>query len=148
VWPKYSQVVVHDFVTGAMENVTATTHYAAVQQTARELIDGNHEDIISHELFHQWFGDLVTTESWANVSLNEGFATYGEYLWNEHKYGLDEADFQLYNDLQMYLNQSQISLDPLIRFHYTDNEEMFDPTVYQKGSRILHMLRKYVGDEA
>ena len=49
--------------------------------------------LVSHELIHQWFGDLVTCESWSNLPLNESFATYGEYLWNEYKYGRDEADY-------------------------------------------------------
>jgi aminopeptidase N len=62
---------------------------------SRELIDYNWDDIIAHELFHQWFGDLVTCESWANIPLNEAFATYGEYLWKTHKYGKDEGDYHL-----------------------------------------------------
>lgn len=147
-WPKYSQVVVHDFVSGAMENVTATVHFDKLNQTAREMIDENREDIISHELFHQWFGDLVTCESWSNISLNESFATYGEYLWNEHKYGKDEADYKLNNDLEDYLYTSKSVSEPLIRFNYADKEEVFDGISYQKGGRILHMLRNVVGDDA
>ncbi len=147
-WPKYSQVVVHDFVTGAMENVSATVFFDKMQQTSREMIDGNHEDIISHELFHQWFGDLITCESWSNLPLNESFATYGEYLWNEYKYGRDEADFGNNNDLNHYLYYSRSVNAPLIRYEYDDKEEVFDAISYQKGGRILHMLRKYVGDEA
>jgi aminopeptidase N len=148
VWPKYSQVVVHDFVTGAMENVTATTHYAALQQTSRQMIDGDHEDIISHELFHQWFGDLVTTESWSNITLNESFADYGEYLWNEHKYGNDEADFNFYVSARRYFNDPENATVPLVRYYYDDREDLFDGVSYNKGGRILHMLREYVGDDA
>ena len=66
-WPKYSQVVVRDYVSGAMENTSATLHGEFMQRTSRELLDETHEDVISHELFHQWFGDLVTTESWSNL---------------------------------------------------------------------------------
>ena len=69
-WQKYSQVVVRDYVSGAMENTTATLHGDFLQQTDRELLDETWEDVISHELFHQWFGDLVTTESWSNLPLN------------------------------------------------------------------------------
>ncbi|MFI5135740.1 MAG: M1 family aminopeptidase, partial [Chitinophagales bacterium] len=150
VWPKYSQVAVHDFVSGAMENVTATTHGAYVQQTAREMIDGNEEDVISHELFHQWFGDLVTTESWANITLNESFADYGEYLWNEYKYGKDEADYRFYRSLHSYLQSPENASIPLVRYYYNDREDVFDPSAiaYNKGGRILHMLRNYVGDDA
>ena len=84
-WPKYSQVVVRDYVSGAMENVSATLHGDFIQRNSRELLDQTFEDVISHELFHQWFGDLVTCESWSNIPLNESFATYGQYLWNEYK---------------------------------------------------------------
>lgn len=76
-----------------MENTSATIHGDFVQRDERaELLDGNYQEFISHELFHQWFGDYVTCESWSNTTLNEGFATYAEYLWNEYKYGRDEAD--------------------------------------------------------
>jgi len=81
-WPKYSQVVVRDYVSGAMENTTATIHGEFLYRTKRELIDGNNESIIAHELFHHWFGDLVTCESWANLPLNESFANYSQYLWD------------------------------------------------------------------
>jgi aminopeptidase N len=66
----------HDYVSGAMENTTATLHSDAAQQDARELTDGNNwELVIAHELFHQWFGDYVTTESWSNITLNESLPT-------------------------------------------------------------------------
>jgi len=86
-WDKYAQIIVRDYVSGAMENTTATIYGEYVNQTSRELIDDNNETTIAHELFHHWFGDLVTCESWSHLPLNESFATYGEYLWLEHKYG-------------------------------------------------------------
>lgn len=147
-WEKYSQVVVRDYVSGAMENTSATIHGEFVQRTDRELLDETYEDIISHELFHHWFGDLVTCESWSNLPLNESFATYGEYLWREHKYGRESADEHLQSDLKEYLQQGGKDKKDLIRFHYDDKEDMFDTHSYSKGGRILHMLRKYVGDDA
>ena len=67
-----------------MENTTATLHQESAYQNARQLVDGNRwEDVIAHELFHQWFGDLVTTESWSNITVNESFADYSETLWDE-----------------------------------------------------------------
>jgi len=147
-WIKYAQMTAHDYVSGAMENTTATLHSDAAQQDARQLVDGNAwEDVISHELFHQWFGDLVTTESWSNLSLNESFANYSEYLWREYKYGKDAADEHHYDDMQGYLNSGSEKKD-LIRFHYRDKEDMFDAVSYNKGGRILHMLRNFVGDSA
>ena len=147
-WPVYNQIVVQDFVTGAMENTTASVYSAPIQRTRRELIDDNHEDVIAHEAFHQWFGNYVTTESWANIVLNEAFATYGEYLWFEHKYGKDRADYHLNQDLTRYLSEAQSKQEQLVRYYYTDKEEVFDAHSYQKGGWVLHMLRNYVGDEA
>jgi aminopeptidase N len=111
-------------------------------------LDNTNEDVVSHELFHQWFGDLVTCESWSNLTLNESFATYGEYLWNEFKYGQDKADHGLQNDLNGYIQQKGQKDPNLVRFDYNDKEDMFDGISYQKGGRILHMLRRYVGDDA
>jgi len=147
-WNKYSQVVVRDYVSGAMENTTASVFLEAIQTTDRERLDRNWDFIIAHELFHQWFGDLVTCESWANITMNEGFATYSEYLWNEHKYGIEEADYHLMGDLKKYLGESRIYQEPLIRHYHEEREEVFDSHSYEKGGLTLHMLRKYVGDEA
>jgi aminopeptidase N len=147
-WPKYAQIVARDYVSGAMENTSATLHGDfMVYQTTRETLDekkGN--DVIAHELFHQWFGDLVTCESWSNLSLNESFATYGEYLWEEYKNGRDAADYHSYQSRQGYINSKREA--NLIRFNYHDKEDMFDGISYNKGGQILHMLRKAVGDAA
>jgi len=147
-WKKYSQAIVHDFVSGAMENTTATIHGSFVQNTRRELIDADQDDIISHELFHHWFGDYVTCESWANLPLNESFATYGEYLWQEHKHGREAADHHLQGNLTTYLMEARRKQEDMIRFDYIDKDDMFDSHSYAKGGRILHMLRTVVGDEA
>ncbi|MFA6945452.1 MAG: M1 family aminopeptidase [Pedobacter sp.] len=147
-WEKYSQIVVRDFVSGAMENTTATVFYEGMNMTEGQYLDENHEDIIAHELFHHWFGDLVTAESWANLPLNESFATYGEYLWEEYKYGRDQADLKGLEDLSAYIGNKHKNGADLIRFDYADREHMFDEISYQKGGRILHMLRKTVGDDA
>jgi len=148
VWPKYSQVVIHDFVSGAMENATATTMMEGVAETHRELIDHNYEHYICHELFHHWFGDLVTCESWANIPLNESFANFSELLWLGHKFGKDRGDQKNYEDMNKYLSQMTESDPALIRYNYTDKEDMFDATSYEKGGRVLNMLRNYVGDSA
>ncbi|MBL0131747.1 MAG: M1 family metallopeptidase [Chitinophagaceae bacterium] len=147
-WVKYAQITGRDFVAGAMENTTATLHQESAQQDARELVDGNNwESTIAHELFHQWFGDYVTTESWSNLTLNESFANYSETLWDEYKKGKDAGDAQNYQDMQNYLQSGSDKKD-LVRFSYENREDMFDAVSYQKGGRILHMLRNQVGDSA
>jgi len=147
-WNKYSQITGRDYVAGAMENTTATIHQDNAQQDARELVDGNiWEGTIAHELFHQWFGDYVTAENWTNLTLNESFADYSQTLWDEYKYGKDAGDAENYQGMQGYL-QSQSEQKHLVRFYYASQEDMFDAVSYQKGGRILHMLRNYVGDSA
>jgi aminopeptidase N len=147
-WPKYSQIVGRDYVSGAMENTTATLHQESAQQNARELVDGNKwEDVIAHELFHHWFGDLVTAESWSNLTVNESFANYSEYLWREYKHGKDAAAENSLNESAGYLRGDNPRKD-LVRYYYRDKEDMFDAVSYNKGGRILHMLRTYVGDSA
>lgn len=149
-WPKYDQVVVRDYVSGAMENTGAVIFGEYVQKTKRELLDNDYtnEKVVAHEMFHHWFGDLVTTESWANLTLNEGFANYSEYLWLEHKHGKDIADAHLQNEQQGYIYSASDGGHPLIHYGYASREDMFDAHSYNKGGAVLHMLRNYVGDEA
>lgn len=148
-WEKYSQVIVRDFVSGAMENTTATIHGEFVYHNDRELADGNEQSIIAHELFHHWFGDLVTCESWANLPLNESFANYSQFLWDEHRWGEMEADYNANKEAETYIYVANLQghVD-MIRYDYGNKEEMFDANSYNKGGRILNMLRNYVGDEA
>ena len=147
-WVKYSQMTARDYVAGAMENTTATLHQESAQQDARELTDGNRwEGTIAHELFHQWFGDYVTAESWSNLTVNESFADYSQTLWSEYKYGKDAGDEENFNGMRAYLGGNN-STKNLVRFIYADREDMFDAVSYSKGGRILHMLRNHLGDSA
>ncbi|WP_196892793.1 M1 family aminopeptidase [Aureivirga marina] len=147
-WVKYHQLVGRDYVSGAMENTTAVIHGEGAYQTHSQLVDENTwEATIAHELFHHWFGDYVTCASWSNLTVNESFANYSEYLWYEYKYGRDKADDHLYTDTQGYLLGSNNEKD-LVRFYYDKREDMFDAVSYNKGGAILHMLRDYLGDEA
>lgn len=147
-WNKYSQIVGRDYVSGAMENTTAVIHGEKAYQKPGQLIDENiQENTIAHELFHHWFGNLVTTESWSNLSLNESFASYSEYLWREYKYGLQDAQAHLFEDIKGYKEGGNEDKN-LVRFYYVDKEDMFDAVSYNKGGAILHMLRNYLGDEA
>ncbi len=147
-WQKYDQVVVRDFVSGAMENTTLSVFMEELNLNEREAIDSEWDGIIAHELFHQWFGNYVTTESWANLTLNEAFANYSEYLWYEYKEGVDEADLHHISEMEQYFDESQEKQVDLIRFFYEDSEDMFDSHSYAKGGRILHMLRRHLGDDA
>ncbi|UTX50460.1 M1 family metallopeptidase [Chryseobacterium sp. MA9] len=148
-WAKYAQISGRDYVSGAMENTTATLHGSDILQKPGQLIDENTwEDTIAHELFHHWFGDLVTAESWSNLTVNESFANYSEYLWNEYKYGKDQADYHLMTDVNNYLHNPSDFNKNLVRFNYESREDVFDLVTYQKGGGILNMLRNYLGDDA
>ncbi|MFI5159949.1 MAG: M1 family aminopeptidase [Sphingobacteriales bacterium] len=150
-WNKYAQITVRDYVSGAMENTTATLHGEFENQTHRQLLDSYYDfgmSTIAHELFHQWFGDYVTCESWSNLTVNESFANYSETLWAEHKYGPDVAADQNHQDQEAYLNDPTAASKDLVRFHYADKEDVFDDVTYQKGGRILGMLRNFLGNDA
>lgn len=148
-WDKYHQIVVRDYVSGAMENTGAVIFGDFVYKNKRELLDDNDNSTIAHELFHHWFGDLVTCESWSNLPLNESFANYSQYLWDEHRYGLDQADYYADSEADGYYQSAQMGgYHDLIWFDFDDKEEMFDGHSYNKGGRILHMLRNYLGDDA
>ncbi len=147
-WNKYHQVVVRDFVSGAMENTTAVVHsdmaYAGVDGSMSFM---DWESVVAHELFHHWFGDLVTAESWAQIAMNEAFATYGEVLWEEHDEGKDKADYLIDRNMQVYKMGGNDKKE-LIRYYYHNPDDVFDAVSYQKGSLVLHMLRNIVGDSA
>lgn len=145
-WDKYHQIVVTDFVSGAMENTGAVIHNKVIFRSKEQLIDYDREDVIAHELMHHWFGDLVTCESWANITLNEGFASYGEYLWIEYKYGIEQAQRHLYHDKNTYIADQPYH--ELINFHYDVPMDVFDRHSYQKGALVLHSLRHFLGDDA
>lgn len=148
-WDKYDQIVVRDYVSGAMENTSASVFGEFVYKTDRELMDGNSESIIAHELFHHWFGNLVTAESWSNLTLNESFANYSQYLWDEYRHGKDEADKNALDEEDGYITSALSKGEHnLVWFEYKNREDIFDAHSYNKGGRILHMLRNYLGDEA
>lgn len=143
----YNQIVVRDYVSGAMENTGAVIFGEFVQRHSNDLKFKSNEAIVAHELFHHWFGNLVTCESWANLPLNESFANYSEYLWFEHKYGRFYADEKGFEEFNSYMNESETKMVDLIRYNHIDRRDMFDSHSYAKGGRILHMLRNYLGDE-
>ncbi|WBL43357.1 M1 family metallopeptidase [Algoriphagus halophytocola] len=145
-WPKYDQIVVRDFVSGAMENTTASIFMEELRLDEHEAIDSEWDYIIAHELFHQWFGDYVSVESWANLTLNEGFANYSEFLWNEYKYGADEAKLKLIAETENYYAEAENKQVDLIRYAYSNAEDLFDSHSYSKGGMIIHMLRTYLGE--
>ncbi len=147
-WSSYAQVVVADFPGGGMENTTATTLYEHTLLDEKARLDVTADELIAHELAHQWFGDLVTCRSWSEGWLNEGFATYCERLWDEHENGADEAMYGLQRDLGAYLAESVRYVRPVVAHTYDAPYDLFDRHLYEKGGVFLHGLREELGDAA
>lgn len=146
-WPNYKQIIVQDFVSGAMENTTAVIFGDFIQGHKNEINGIGNDAIVAHELVHHWFGNLVTCENWANITLNEGFANYGEAMWIGHFHGKEAGEYHRYINAQEYFQDAYLSGPlPVVSHHYSDPEKLFNTHTYNKGGAILHMLRTYLGD--
>jgi aminopeptidase N len=146
-WPAYSQITVAEFIFGGMENTSATTLTDQTLHDARAHLDFSSEPLISHELAHQWFGDLLTCRDWSQGWLNEGFATYMELVWKEHIAGRDEADYDRLGDQEAYLDEDAHRYRrPIVTNVFHEPIDVFDRHLYEKGGCVLHMLRSELGD--
>ncbi len=148
-WEKYAQVMVDDFVAGGMENSSATTNTSTSlthPKLAPEYFTGE-DDLISHELGHQWFGDLVTCKDWGDIWLNEGFATFLEVVWTEAHFGKDQADYERWNNEREWFRSNNLWNKPIVRHDFDDSSE-FDGNAYGKGGLVLYMLRHQIGEDA
>jgi aminopeptidase N len=147
-YERYAQVFVADFIFGGMENTTATTLTDQVLLDERAALDGDSEDLVAHELAHQWFGDLLTCREWSQSWLNEGFATYAEYVWREHAHGHDEAALELQAWAREYFEEdAERYRRPIVTRLYDAPIDIFDRHLYEKGALVLHMLRQVLGEE-
>jgi len=147
-YAKYAQTTVRDFG-GGMENISATTQTDNMIHDARTELDSTSDGLQSHELAHQWFGDLVTARSWSDIWLNEGFAVYFQAMWDEHNLGRD--DF-LYLDVksnqeQYYQAWGRGQRKPIVTRNYANPDSVFDTYAYQRGGAVLHMLRTFLGED-
>ncbi|MCH7763678.1 MAG: M1 family metallopeptidase [Candidatus Marinimicrobia bacterium] len=145
---KYDQTIVEDFMWGGMENVTNThqTDRTMHKEDVRPIHSS--DGLVAHELAHQWFGDYLTTRNWPNVWLNEGFATYLDLLWTEHISGPDLAEFERLENLDATLMADNALRRPTVQPYFYNSIELFDANIYAKGSVILNMIRRYLGDDA
>ncbi len=148
-YSKYAQTIVSAFFFGGMENITATTHAdTEILASTGEAPSDSTQELIAHELSHSWFGDLVTCKSWKHLWLNEGFATFMEAVFKEHKAGREAYLLQMRENAIRYLHEDATGYRrPIVYDRYRSPTQLFDATLYQKGGFILHMLRETVGDE-
>ena len=146
-WGRYSQVVAVDFIAGGMENTSVTTETERAVQDAPARLTNLSEHLVSHELAHQWFGDLVTCRDWTNIWLNEGWATYMEICYTGHNEGPEMYTQRLWecahNVMETDRPENRLAT---VRKAWGDPEALFDSRVYEKGGWILHMLRQQLGD--
>jgi len=146
-YAKYAQTMVKDFG-GAMENITATTMTDNALHDKRASLDISSDEIVSHELAHQWFGDLLTCRHWGEIWLNESFAVFFEGLWKEHDIGKDEFLYEMYANQQGYFRAwDQGMRRPIVTSRYDDPDALFDAYAYPRGGAVLNMLRFVLGEE-
>ena len=146
-YARYSQIAVTDFIFGGMENTTATTQTERTLHDERAHLDFSSDPLVSHELAHQWFGDLITCRDWSHAWLNEGFATYFEAVFREADLGRDEYLYDIFGCVERYLHEdSDRYRRPIVCNRFRDPIELFDRHLYDKGGAVLHMLRGELGD--
>ncbi|MGH9686982.1 MAG: M1 family aminopeptidase [Candidatus Acidiferrales bacterium] len=147
-WPQYAQTSVDDFTEGGMENTSAAT--LSTSDLVNPLLEPEYRvgaDIVnSHELSHQWFGDLITCKDWTNLWLNEGFATFFENFWLEHKNGEDAAAYEYWQDQNRWFRQTRLFSVPIFTRDFTDSTQ-YDGNTYKKAGWVLRMLREKLGDD-
>jgi aminopeptidase N len=145
-WQKYDQISVP--LGGGAESTSATAMTQRIMVAEEDEPDFSAIGIVSHELAHQWWGDLITLRSWGHAWMNESFGTYSDYLYFRHDRGDDEGAVNLQNKLAAYLREAHTRyIRPIVSDRYDKPEDMFDSHSYPKGALVLHMLRAILGDE-
>jgi aminopeptidase N len=145
-WQKYDQISVP--LGGGAESTSATAMTSRIMVAEADEPDFSAIGIVSHELAHQWWGDLITLRSWGHAWMNESFGTYSDYLYHRHDRGDDEGAVNLQNKLAAYLREAHTRyIRPIVSDRYDKPEDMFDSHSYPKGALVLHMLRSILGDE-
>ena len=125
---------------GGLENASAIFYAENSVTGSREK-----ENLLAHEIAHQWFGNMATEKSFAHLWLSEGFATYYSILYFEKKYGADTATYMLNEDRNQVIAFAKNN-DHSVIDETKDYMELLNPNNYQKGSWVLHMLRRQMGD--
>lgn len=147
-YPKYAQVCVPDFIAGGMENISATTMTETALHDEIAELEGDDDGLVSHELAHQWFGDLLTCKDWSQLWLNEGFASYFGPLYTEFDKGEDAFRLEMAGALEAYKGGDRQVRRSIVEARYESPEDMFESVTYSKGSCVLHALRGLLGDAA
>ena len=141
-WVNYKQIPLRDFLYGGMENVSATSFNGnRYVVDSIEFHDVNYVNVQAHELTHQWFGDWVTGKSGKDHWLHEGFATYYARLTDSLIFGDDYYQHEIYKYDKQIIEASNTDTIPIHR------KNASSLSYYQKGARVIQMLRNRVGDK-
>lgn len=138
-----------------LANVQSKTRYGGMENASNifyfeNSVNGKkeREDLIAHEIAHQWFGNSASEANWYHVWLSEGFATYSTHLYHEAKYGAASLAERMRKDRFTVVRYAERKLAPIVDTTVTDINDVLNTNSYQKGSWVLHMLRHEIGDAA
>lgn len=144
-WDRYDQVVNYRYG-GGMENTAATNIGERNLRDRRAMLAEDSDGLIAHELAHQWFGDLITCKDWSHIWINEASASYFQALWAQKDKGEDEYLWDLRGKARSYFGEAGAYKRPIVSDRYAHPWDVFDRHTYQKGSYVMHMLRRELGD--
>jgi aminopeptidase N len=147
-YEKLDQIIVDDFMWGGMENITLIHQSSRTMHTDRARPDHTSDGLVAHEIAHQWFGNMLTTRNWANAWLNEGFATFLTYVWQEYDKGRDDAEYSRRWMMSSVKWADKSNPRPMVQYYYVSDMDLFDSNIYAKGSLVLNMLRQILGYDA
>ena len=149
----FFEAKIADYPYEKLANVQSTTRYGGMENAgcifyAEQAFSGKRlmENLIAHEIAHQWFGNSASETDWDHLWLSEGFATYMTHLYIEQKYGRDQFVQELLKDRKTVLQFYRGQHIPVVDTISTDMNFMLNANAYQRGSWVLHMLRSELGD--
>jgi aminopeptidase N len=143
---KYDQTTAERYDFGGMEDESAALITALALHPAVADVESSCDFVVSHELAQNWWGDDVTMADWSNAWINEGFATYYDELWTQHRYGEAAFEYARYKAQQQYFEETRQYLRPIVDYYYADPLDLFDASGHERPAEILHMLRVMFGD--
>lgn len=146
-YAKYAQVSVQDYIYGGMENTSSTVMNMRTLYDERAALTRTEQNLVSHELAHQWWGDMLTCREWSHMWLNEGFATYYAYLYKAYHDGDDAFRYQMNAAHQDVIKADDVEPRPMVVDFFNRSDARNNSLVYVKGASVLHMLRMILGDD-